>query len=181
MQRRRCSFLPPSLRPALVSTSRGTLSARARTYRLYRLRQAERVRTAAAEVVPPEVAPPSTVHATSSASAMPTGLPTSRCLPVRAFLTNLPACLRTGLPTCLPPPHMPCHASPRACLIACVCLRLLVSRAAWQIDGLAAAVARANLGADVLAKAAAWFASAGARSITQLEKNDIDGLPSLRT
>ena len=41
---------------------------------------------------------------------------------------------------------------------------------------------RAKLGADVLAKAAAWIASAGARSVTQLEKDDIDGaLPSLRT
>jgi hypothetical protein len=44
-----------------------------------------------------------------------------------------------------------------------------------QIDGLAEAVARANLGADVLAKAAAWAANAGARSVTQLEKDDIDG------
>ncbi len=44
-----------------------------------------------------------------------------------------------------------------------------------QIDGLAEAVARANLGADVLAKAAAWVANAGARSVTQLENDDIDG------
>jgi hypothetical protein len=44
-----------------------------------------------------------------------------------------------------------------------------------EIDGLAAAVARANLGAAVLASAAAWLAAAGARSVAQLEPDDIDG------
>ncbi len=44
-----------------------------------------------------------------------------------------------------------------------------------QIEGLAAAVARANLGPDVLARAAAWLAAAGASSVTQLEPDDIDG------
>ena len=44
-----------------------------------------------------------------------------------------------------------------------------------EIDGLAAAVARANLGPDVLASAAAWLAAAGASSVTQLETDDIDG------
>ncbi len=49
--------------------------------------------------------------------------------------------------------------------------------AADEIDGLAAAVARANLGAAVLADAAAWIAAAGARSVAQLEQDDIDGAP----
>ena len=44
-----------------------------------------------------------------------------------------------------------------------------------EIDGLAAAVARANLGPDVLARAAAWLAAEGASSVTQLEPDDIDG------
>ncbi len=44
-----------------------------------------------------------------------------------------------------------------------------------EIDGLAAAVARANLGPDVLASAAAWLAAEGASSVTQLETDDIDG------
>ena len=44
-----------------------------------------------------------------------------------------------------------------------------------EIDGLTAAVARANLGPDVLARAAAWLATAGASSVTQLETDDIDG------
>ncbi len=44
-----------------------------------------------------------------------------------------------------------------------------------DIDGLAAAVARANLGPDVLASAAACLAMAGASSVTQLETDDIDG------
>jgi hypothetical protein len=44
-----------------------------------------------------------------------------------------------------------------------------------EIDGLAAAVARANLGPDVLARAAAWLAAEGASSVTQLEADDIDG------
>ena len=44
-----------------------------------------------------------------------------------------------------------------------------------QIDGLAAAVARAHLGPDVLASAAAWLAAEGASSVTQLEPDDIDG------
>ena len=44
-----------------------------------------------------------------------------------------------------------------------------------EIDGLVAAVARANLGPDVLASAAAWLATAGASSVTQLETDDIDG------
>ena len=43
-----------------------------------------------------------------------------------------------------------------------------------EIDGLAAAVARANLGPDVLASAAAWLAADGASSVTQLETDDID-------
>jgi hypothetical protein len=44
-----------------------------------------------------------------------------------------------------------------------------------EIDGLAAAVAGANLGPDVLASAAAWLAAEGASSVTQLETDDIDG------
>ena len=44
-----------------------------------------------------------------------------------------------------------------------------------EIDGLAAAVARANLGPEVLASAAAWLAAEGASSVTQLEPDDIDG------
>ena len=44
-----------------------------------------------------------------------------------------------------------------------------------EIDGLAAAVARANLCPDVLASAAAWLAAEGASSVTQLEADDIDG------
>jgi hypothetical protein len=44
-----------------------------------------------------------------------------------------------------------------------------------EIDGLAAAVARANLGSAVLASAAEWIAAAGARSVAQLEPDDIDG------
>jgi hypothetical protein len=54
--------------------------------------------------------------------------------------------------------------------VRCVLLQQLV-----EIDGLAAAVARANLGPDVLASAAAWLATAGASSVTQLETDDIDG------
>jgi hypothetical protein len=50
-----------------------------------------------------------------------------------------------------------------------------------EIDGLAAAVARANLGAAVLADAAAWIAAAGARSVAQLETDDIDGALSRQT
>jgi hypothetical protein len=46
---------------------------------------------------------------------------------------------------------------------------------AAEIDGLAAAVARANLGTAVLTGAAAWIAAAGARSVLQLESDDIDG------
>lgn len=45
-----------------------------------------------------------------------------------------------------------------------------------EIDGLAAAVTRAKLGADVLAQAAAWIATKlGARSVKQLETEDIEG------
>ncbi len=51
--------------------------------------------------------------------------------------------------------------------------------AADEINGLAAAVARASLGAAVLADAAAWIAAAGARSVAQLEQDDIDGAPFL--
>ena len=46
---------------------------------------------------------------------------------------------------------------------------------AAEIEGLAAAVARAKLDADVLARAAAWLATAGASSVAQLETDDIDG------
>jgi hypothetical protein len=46
---------------------------------------------------------------------------------------------------------------------------------AAEIDGLAAAVARANLGTAVVTGAAAWIAAAGARSVAQLESDDIDG------
>ncbi len=46
---------------------------------------------------------------------------------------------------------------------------------AYEVDGLAAAVARADLGAAELASAAAWIKSAVARSIAQLEPDDIDG------
>ncbi len=44
-----------------------------------------------------------------------------------------------------------------------------------EIEGLAAVVKSVNLGADVLASAASWIAAAGARSVAQLEKDDIDG------
>jgi hypothetical protein len=44
-----------------------------------------------------------------------------------------------------------------------------------EIDGLAEAVGRANLGAAVLANAAAWIAAAGAHSVAELEKDDIHG------
>jgi hypothetical protein len=44
-----------------------------------------------------------------------------------------------------------------------------------EIEGLAAAVARVNLGAAVLTRAAEWIAAAGAHSVTQLEQDDIDG------
>jgi hypothetical protein len=46
---------------------------------------------------------------------------------------------------------------------------------ACEIDGLAEAIARTDLGAAVLANAAAWIAAAGARSVAKLEKDDIDG------
>ena len=49
------------------------------------------------------------------------------------------------------------------------------AESASEIDGLAAAVARANVGATVLANAAAWIAAAGARSVAELEPDDIDG------
>ncbi len=44
-----------------------------------------------------------------------------------------------------------------------------------EIEGLAAAVARVKLGGDVLTRAAAWIAVAGAQSVAQLEPDDIDG------
>jgi hypothetical protein len=44
-----------------------------------------------------------------------------------------------------------------------------------EIEGLAAAVARVKLAADVLTGAAAWIAAAGAQSVAQLEPDDIDG------
>ncbi len=46
---------------------------------------------------------------------------------------------------------------------------------AYEVDGLAAALARADLGAAERASAAAWIKSAGARSVAQLEPDDIDG------
>jgi hypothetical protein len=48
------------------------------------------------------------------------------------------------------------------------------------IDGLAEAVARANLGGDVLTGAAAWIAAAGAHSVAQLEPDEIEGALSGR-
>ena len=48
-----------------------------------------------------------------------------------------------------------------------------------EIEGLAAAVARVNLGAAVLTRAAEWIAAAGAHSVAQLEQDDIAGALSL--
>ncbi len=49
------------------------------------------------------------------------------------------------------------------------------AKSVMEIEGLAAAVARVKLGGDVLTRAAAWIAAAGAQSVAQLEPDDIDG------